>query len=107
MEFDASKKEVADEIEQARRDFVRWRQSLGGRGDSFSFTLHRVRRGMADVVSGYLSAIDEELPVIVERLRRVEIVCRPATDVIRTWDSPETLFYCDPPYVHETRHKGS
>src|SRR5262249_36415519 len=83
------------------------RQSLGGRADSFSFTLHRVRRGMADVVSGYLSMIDEQLPAIVERLRRVEIVSRPAIDVIRAWDGPETLIYCDPPYVHETRHESS
>jgi DNA adenine methylase len=107
VEFRDSGGDTGDEIEQARRDFVRWRLSLGGRGDSFSFTLHRVRRGMADVVSGYLSMIDEQLPFIVERLRTVEIVCRPAIDVIRTWDGPETLIYCDPPYVPSTRHEGS
>jgi DNA adenine methylase len=107
VEFRDSDEPAGDEIEQARRDFVRWRLSLGGRGDSFSFTLHRVRRGMADVVSGYLSMIDEQLPLIVERLRTVEIVCRPAVEVIRTWDGPETLFYCDPPYVPSTRHEGS
>lgn len=54
-----------DSIERARRDFVCWRQSIGGRGQVMSTTLHRVRRGMADVVSGYLSAIDQELPCIV------------------------------------------
>jgi DNA adenine methylase len=107
LEFLDAEKDVADEIEQARRDFVRWGLSLGGRGDSFSFTLHRVRRGMADVVSGYLSTIDEQLPLIVARLRSVEILCRPAVDVIRAWDSADTLHYCDPPYVPETRHEGS
>jgi len=107
IEFRGSNEPAEDEIEQARRDFVRWRLSLGGRGDSFSFTLHRVRRGMADVVSGYLSMIDEQLPLIVDRLRTVEIVCRPAIDVIRAWDGPETLFYCDPPYLPSTRHEGS
>jgi len=96
-----------DDIELARRDFVRWRLSIGGRGDSFSFTLHRPRRLMADVVSGYLSMIDEQLPLIVDRLRVVQILCRPASDVIARWDSPETLFYCDPPYLPETRAKGS
>lgn len=106
-EFNDAASPSDDEIEQARRDFVRWRMSLGGRGDSFSFTLHRVRRLMADVVSGYLSTIDEQLPLITERLRQVEIVCRPALDMIRTWDSPGTLFYCDPPYVHSTRHASS
>ena len=92
-----------DEIEMARMDFVRWRLSIGGRGDAFSFTQHRVRRGMADVVSGFLSAIDDELPMIIERLRRVQITQRNALDVIRKWDSPETVFYCDPPYVHASR----
>lgn len=107
IEFNNAGQEVEDEIEQARRDFVMWRLSLGGRGDSFSFTLHRVRRGMADVVSGYLSMIDEQLPLIVERLRTVEILCRPALDVIQSWDSPTTLIYCDPPYLPSTRHEGS
>lgn len=78
-----------------RVDFVRWRLSLGGLGDSFSFTLHRVRRSMADVVSGYLSMIDDQLPRIVERLRAVQILSRPATDVIQTWDSEESLI-CRP-----------
>lgn len=107
LEFEEAEQPAADEIEQARRDFVRWRLSLGGRGTSFSYTLHRVRRGMADVVSGYLSAIDAQLPFIADRLRTVEIVCRPAVDVIQTWDSPDTLIYCDPPYVPSTRHEAS
>jgi DNA adenine methylase len=106
-EFQGAEEPAGDEIEQARRDFVRWRLSLGGRGDSFSFTLHRVRRGMADVVSGYLSMIDEELPRIIERLRTVQIVQRPALETIRTWDGSATLIYCDPPYLHSTRHEGS
>ncbi len=107
IEFERADEPATEEIEQARRDFVRWRLSLGGRGDSFSFTLHRVRRGMADVVSGYLSMIDEQLPLIVSRLRTVEIVSRPALEVIRAWDTPATLFYCDPPYLPSTRHEGS
>ena len=107
IEFREASTPIGDDIEQARRDFVKWRLSLGGRGDSFSFTLHRVRRQMADVVSGYLSMIDEQLPLIIERLRSVEIICRPAVDVIRRWDSSQTLIYCDPPYVHSTREENS
>ncbi len=107
IEFRESAGPAHDEIEQARRDFVRWRLSLGGRGDSFSFTLHRVRRRMADVVSGYLSMIDEQLPFIIERLRTVQILARPAVDVIKRWDGPDTLIYCDPPYVHAARHENS
>jgi DNA adenine methylase len=107
VEFHAAAEPADDDIEQARRDFVRWRLSLGGRGDSFSFTLHRVRRRMADVVSGFLSMIDEQLPLISERLRTVEILQRPAFEVIRKWDSPRTLLYCDPPYLPSTRQENS
>lgn len=106
-EFLDAEDPAEDEIEQARRDFVRWRLSLGGRGVSFSFTLHRVRRQMADVVSGYLSMIDEYLPLIVERLRPVQILSRPAVDVIQRWDSEKTLIYCDPPYLPSTRQANS
>jgi len=37
------------------------------------------------------------------RLMLVQIDCRNALEVIRYWDSPDTLFYVDPPYVNETR----
>jgi len=37
------------------------------------------------------------------RLMLVQIDCRDALEVIRYWDSPNTLFYVDPPYVTETR----
>jgi DNA adenine methylase len=40
---------------------------------------------------------------IAARLLRVQVENRPATDVIRCYDAPDTLFYCDPPYVHSTR----
>jgi DNA adenine methylase len=33
----------------------------------------------------------------------VAILNRPALDVIRQHDGPATLFYCDPPYLHQTR----
>jgi len=98
---------VDDDIELARRDFVRWRMSRDGNGKTLATPAKRSRRGIANNVAAFLSVIDEELPKIVDRLRRVEIFCRPALDVIRQLDSPDTLFYCDPPYPHESRAKGA
>ncbi len=57
---------------------------------------------MSGVVSRWLGSVDH-LPWIAERLLRVQIENRPAIDIIRLYDSEETLFYCDPPYIHSTR----
>lgn len=57
---------------------------------------------MNEQVSAWLSAVDG-LPEFHARLRRVEIRNQPAVDFIRELDSPETCFYCDPPYLHDTR----
>lgn len=46
----------------------------------------------------------DRLQEMVDRLRGVVIECDSAIDVIRRWDSPQTLFYCDPPYP-ETRQR--
>lgn len=38
-----------------------------------------------------------------ERLRNVQIECRPAVDIIRAYHYPEACIYADPPYVMSTR----
>ncbi len=60
------------------------------------------RAGMAGAVSRWLGAV-EDLPLIAQRLLRVQIENAPALEVISRYDSSETLFYCDPPYVHGSR----
>ncbi len=57
---------------------------------------------MNEQVSAWLNCI-EGLPAIHARLKRVLILNKPALDVIRKEDGPRTLFYLDPPYLHETR----
>lgn len=83
--------------------FIYVRQSMAGRMKDFAtLSRRRTRRGMNEQVAAWLSAVDGLLDVHY-RLRRVAILNRPALDVIRQQDGPETLFYCDPPYVHATR----
>lgn len=92
-----------DSIERAVAFFVRCRQSLAGRMTGFTgVTKTRTRRGMNNEVSAWLTAI-EGLPAVHARLKRVLILNRDALDVIRGQDGKDTLFYLDPPYLHETR----
>jgi DNA adenine methylase len=90
-------------VEDAVHFFVNIRQSLGARGDAFQpLSKRRTRRGMNEQVSAWLSAIDG-LPEVHERLRRVVIENLSAIDLIRREDTENTLFYCDPPYLQDTR----
>lgn len=98
-------------IERARRFYIRARQVRTGLAQTatvgrWANCKDTSRAGMSGVVSRWLGGV-EQLPGICERLLRVQIENRPATDVIRLYDSPTTLFYCDPPYVHDTRGDAS
>ena len=57
---------------------------------------------MAGAVSRWLGSV-EGLEYIVSRLLRVQIESDDALNVIKRYDSSETLFYCDPPYLHSSR----
>ncbi len=94
-------------LERARRFYVRARQVRTGLAQTATLgrwgnCKNTSRAGMSGIISRFLGGV-EMLPEIAERLLRVQIENRPACDVIRLYDSPQTLFYCDPPYVHETR----
>lgn len=96
----------SDETEKAICDFIRWRQSFGGKGLSFSYSTKRARGAIAGDVNAWWTAIDG-LGLIVDRLKMVELFCRPAAELIKRFDDREALIYCDPPYIHETREVDS
>jgi DNA adenine methylase len=91
-----------DEIEKAVRFFVAVRQSFSGNISSWSYSRSFSRRGMSMVVSAYLNCI-ETLPEVHERLMRVQIEHDDFRNILKRYDTRDTFFYCDPPYVPETR----
>jgi DNA adenine methylase len=98
-------------LERARRFYIRARQVRTGLAQTATIgrwanCKDTSRAGMSGAISRWLGGVDM-LPAIAERLIRVQIENRPASDVIRLYDSPKTLFYCDPPYVHSTRGDSS
>ena len=95
------------DLERARRFFIRARQVRTGLAQTASLgrwanCKRTSRAGMSGVVSRWLGSI-EALPDIAERLLRVQIENRGALEVIDLYDAHDTLFYCDPPYVHDSR----
>ena len=96
-----------DAVERARRFYIKARQTRTGLAQTASLgrwatCKNTSRAGMSGAVSRWLGGVNA-LEDIAQRLLRVQIDNRPAMDVIRLYDSPQTLFYCDPPYLHATR----
>ena len=95
--------DIGSSIDRARWFFICCRQSRAGQMNEFApLSRNRTRRGMNEQASAWLTAV-EGLPAVHARLKRVAIVTEDALTVIRREDGPKTLFYCDPPYLHETR----
>lgn len=96
---------VKTPAERAVRLFVRCRQSRQGLQKDYVTPTRRTRRGMNEQVSAWLTAVDG-LREVRDRLIRIEILNRPAVEVIRERDHENCLFYCDPPYLKSTRSSG-
>ncbi len=100
-EFVQAWEEHPEPVEAARRMVVRTAQAIGAkkrlarngwRAGPTHHTPTSMWRGWPKHIPGY-----------VDRLRDVLIDQQPAADVITQFDSPQTLFYVDPPYVLKTR----
>ena len=95
-----------DPIMRAVKYFVVMRQGFAGvHGAAWGMAITTSSRGIADTVNSYLGAI-AQLPEIRDRLIKVQIEHADYRKVLRQYDTPNTLFYCDPPYVPDTRKSG-
>ncbi len=93
--------ENIDDIEKARRYFVVVRQSFNSLGGSFGY----VRKSLKSLSNCFYNIIDF-FPIFHERIRNVIVENLDFRDCIRRYDTENTLFYCDPPYVLSTRSAG-
>lgn len=92
------------EVERARRFFVRsWQAQGGGVGDPRRSK--GWRRTLVRPVAREFAAAAEGLSVVAQRLRDVQIDNLDWREVLSRYDSEETLFYLDPPYVHSSRSR--
>lgn len=106
-EFDLSFIRDADPVEQARRTIARAFMGFGTTGldkGTTGFRAHSYYQGRAPANQWRTYA--DSIPYFTERLQGIVIENRPAIDVIRQQDRPDTLFYIDPPYVLSTRNRN-
>jgi DNA adenine methylase len=94
---------VADEVEKAARYYVDVQMSFSnqlGRGWCTAVAGRNHAATFAKRVSG--------LAEYISRMSGVYIEHRDALEVIKQWDSPQTFFYCDPPYpgADQGHYKG-
>jgi DNA adenine methylase len=95
-----------DPVERARRFFMLARFSFSGQvGASFGINITASSNGMTEKASAYRSILCQ-LPLIAERLTRVQIECRDFRVIIPLYDTEQAFYYLDPPYLPATRKAG-
>lgn len=96
-----------DELERARRVWVRLTQGRGGllrRTGWRHYADPASSSGMPDYLAGYVARL---MPAAA-RLAGVSLECRPALDLIEKYGRyPDVLLYVDPPYLGSTRIWGN
>lgn len=92
-----------DPLERARRLYVRcWQCRAGGRAQwrgGWRFMRNTKRGGL--LTDDWQNT--DRLWDIAARLTEIQIECDSALAVVARYDTPDTLFYCDPPYVADVR----
>lgn len=103
-EFDLAWVPAQDPVERARRLIVRAQMGFGSAGATKGTTGFRIdTKREYETAQHVWAQYPANLAAVGLRLTGVLIENRPAVDVIAAHDTPETLIYVDPPYIHETR----
>ena len=99
-EYKKEWEEEKDKIVRVVKWFLVVRQSFGGIfGNGWGSSIKEAESNK------WLSCIDM-LPQVHARLRRIQIENADFRIILDRYDTPKTLFYCDPPYVPGTRKAG-
>jgi DNA adenine methylase len=87
------KNQFHDYLDQAINDFILNKMSQNGAKKVFA------KPRSSDSWIKNLKDIEH----IPERIREIYIFNKPAIEILEVFNTPDTLVYCDPPYLHETK----
>lgn len=106
-EFELAWQPTDDPIESARRIAIRAQMGFGSAGATKGITGFRIDTKREYGTAQHLwTQYPSAVVAAGQRLSGVLIENRPAIDVMQQHDSPKTLHFVDPPYVHATRVRG-
>lgn len=95
----------ADDVERARRVWVRLSQGRAGRLRRTGWRHFVNSASNAVGLPEYLDAYAERVPACARRLHGVTLECRPAAELIADYGQHgDVLIYADPPYLASTRN---
>lgn len=93
-----------DRFHKACRFLVRMWQAYGSRNDGYRSGWKYDATGRERMYSLWdWYGLPAWIIEAAERLRKVQIECRPALEVISRFDNPDVFMYLDPPYLLGTR----
>lgn len=93
---------ASSSVDRAWAFFVAQNQGISGGGCNASNENNWGVSKERDTASRFRWHV-QELEALAERLSGVIIENRDALQLLSTWDAPHAVFYCDPPYVPNTR----
>jgi len=96
-----NKKEFKDYLDHAINEFVLRRMSRGALKTAFAWS-ERLRGGEPGDLHAWKTIV-QKLPEIAKRIEKTYIFNKDACKVVEAFNSEDSLIYCDPPYVPETR----
>jgi len=107
-EFDAGWLPSDDPVERARRIAVRAQMGFGSAGATKGTTGFRIdTRRKYGTSQALWARFPDNIAFTGDRFTGVLIENRPAIEIMRQHDDPDTLHFVDPPYMHSTRVMGA
>jgi len=107
VDFLESYEPTSDPVEQARRTVVRSYMGFGSNAHNKATGFRSNSNRSGTTPARDWRNYPDTMAAMIDRLRGVVIENRDAVKVMQSHDGKETLHYIDPPYVPETRDKGT